>query len=111
MPESSPAQEILKRLIDAEQEARQVLAEAAQRADSTIQQAREEAQKAIDAVRKEAANRVQARIAEIESESAAQLKRRLDEAGRKAGDFELTAAQNLSAAVDFVVGWVTAGQG
>lgn len=107
MLQDSPAQDILKRLIDAEQQANQILAEAEQRANDEVQRAHEEAQKLVNAVRQDAADRLRVRLAEVESASAAQLKQRLDDAIQKASDFEAQAAQNLSAAADLVVEWVT----
>ena len=55
MPEASPAQNTLKRLIEAEEQAREILKAAEEHAQETIAQAREQAKQSVEAVRQEAA--------------------------------------------------------
>ena len=110
MPEASPAQGTLKRLIEAEEQAREILKAAEERAEETIGRAREEAQRSAEAVRAEAASLLRARLDEVESKAAIELKRRLERAEAQAQEFEDCARRNFSASVEMVVDWVTSGE-
>lgn len=109
MPEASPAQGTLKRLIEAEEQAREILKAAEERAQESLAQARREAQQSVDAVRQQAARQLQSQLEGAESKAASELKTRLDQAEDRARQFENRAAENLSGAVDIVVDWVTGG--
>lgn len=110
MPEASPAQGTLKRLIEAEDEAREILKAAGQHAEEAVAQAREQAGKSVEADRREAAELLQSKLAEAGSKAAVELKQRLEQADAEAREFERRAAENSSQAVDMVVDWVTRGQ-
>jgi vacuolar-type H+-ATPase subunit H len=111
MPEASPAQGTLKRLIEAEEQAREILKGAGARAEETIAQAGEQARQSVEAVRHQGASLLRARLAEAESNAATQLEQRLKQADAQAQEFENRAKENFSAAVELVVDWVTSGEG
>lgn len=110
MPEASPAQGTLKRLIEAEEQAREILKAAGVRAEETIARANEEARQSVEAVRQQGASLLRARLAKAESDAATQLEQRLKQAEAQAQEFESHAKENFSAAVEMVVGWVTSGE-
>jgi vacuolar-type H+-ATPase subunit H len=99
LPEPSPAQEILKRLIEAEDQARSVVEAAQESAQATI----------AEAERQAAAGVLRSRLEEAEAQGAAEAKRRLEEAEAQAQEFELRAAAHFSGAVELVVDWVAGG--
>ena len=107
MPEASPAQDTIKRLIEAEEQAREILKAAEERAEESIAQAREQAQKTVEAVRQETSAMLRARLEEAEAQGAQEKKWRLDRAEVQAREFERQAQQHFSSAVDMVVDWVT----
>jgi vacuolar-type H+-ATPase subunit H len=106
MSDGSPAQRILKRLVDAENEAQQILRAAEERAKDTIDGARKQARQSIDTVRQETENSLRSRLAEAESKGAAEMKRRLDQAEADAREIERRAKVHFSDAVEMVVDWV-----
>ena len=106
MPEPSPAQGTLKRLIEAEDQAREILKAAGQSAQDAIAQAGAQARQSVDAVRQRAAGALESRLREAESKSAAEMKQRMQQADAEAQEFERRAAQHFSQAVDMVVDWV-----
>jgi hypothetical protein len=62
MPEVSPTQRILKRLIEGEDQAQQMVKAAEERAKETIEQARKQAKQSIETVRQEAENSLHSRL-------------------------------------------------
>ena len=106
-PEASPAQRTLKRLIEAEEEAREILRAAEERAQSVVAGAREQAQGSVDAVRQEAAKLLRSRLEAAESQAAIEMKQRLDQAEAQAQEIECRAKRNSDQAADMVAGWVT----
>jgi vacuolar-type H+-ATPase subunit H len=107
MAEVSPAQSTLKRLIEAENDAREILKTASENADATIAKAREEAKESVDVVQQEAANLLRSRLEAAECHAAIEMKQRLDQAETEAQEFERLAKINSARAVDVVVEWVT----
>jgi len=107
MPEASPAQSTLKRLIEAENEAREILKAAAENADASIAQAREQARQSVDAIRQEAASLLRSKLEATESQAAIEMRQRLDQAEAEAREIERLAKLHSTEAVDMVVGWVT----
>lgn len=111
MPEASPAQGTLKRLIEAEDQAREILRAAEERAQKTLAQAREQATQSVEAVRQEASDLLRSRLDEAGSKAAVETKQRLQQAEADAREFERRATENASKAVEMVVDWVTRGAG
>ncbi len=107
MPEASPAQSTLKRLIEAEDDARGILKAAEEDAQSAIANAREQAKQSVDVVQQEAANLLRSRLEAADSQAAIEMKQRLDQADAEAQEFGRRAKQNSAQAVDMVVDWVT----
>jgi vacuolar-type H+-ATPase subunit H len=105
--ETSPAQGTLKRLIEAEEQAREILKTTEQNAHETVAHAREQAKQTVEAVRQEMAGLLQSRLKEAEFKAAADMKQRLDQAESQAREFERRANENFSEAVELVVNWVT----
>ena len=109
MPEVSPAQGTLKRLIEAEDQAREILKAAEEHAQETITQAREQAKQSVEAIRQEAASLLRSKLEESESKAATGMKQRLQQAEADAREFERRATEHSSQAVDMVADWVTRG--
>lgn len=107
MPEASPAQGTLKRLIEAEDQAREILQAADEQAQQTIAQATEQAKRSVDAARQEASFLLRSRLEQVDSEGAQQMNKRLGQAEAEAREFERLAQEHLSAAVEMVVDWAT----
>ncbi len=110
MPEASPAQGTLKRLIEAEDQARAIFKAAEQSAQDTVAQAREQARQSVDAIRLGAAGALESRLREAESKSAAEMKQRMQQAEAEAQELERRAAEHFPQAVDMVVDWVARGE-
>jgi vacuolar-type H+-ATPase subunit H len=106
MPEASPAQGILKRLIEAEEQAREILKAADEYAQQTIAKAREQAQQSADAIRQEAAGVLRVKLEQAGSKAAAEMKQRLQQAESEALEIERRAKLHSSQAVELVVDWV-----
>lgn len=107
MPEASPAQNTLKRLIEAEEGAREILRAAEEHAQGTLAQARQLAEQSIEGVRREAASLLQYKLEEAESKAATEMKQRLEQAEAEGREIERRAKQHSAQAVDIVVDWVT----
>jgi vacuolar-type H+-ATPase subunit H len=107
MPEASPAQSTLKRLIEAEEQAREALKAAEDHAQETIAQAREQAKQSVEAARRETTSLLKSRLEEAESKAATELKQRLEQAEAQAREIERRAKEHFSQAVEMVVDWVT----
>jgi vacuolar-type H+-ATPase subunit H len=107
MPEASPAQSTLKRLIEAEDQAREILKAAEDRAQASLAQAREQARQSVETVRLEAARVLGARVEESESKAADQMKQRLEQAEAEGHEIERRAKEHSAQAVALVVDWVT----
>ena len=106
MPETSPAQGTLKRLIEAEEQAREILKAAEQRAQQTIAQARDQASQTLEAARGETSASLRSRLEEAETKGALEKKQRLDQTEAQARELERCAEANFSGAVDMVVEWI-----
>lgn len=107
MSEASAAQSTLKRLVEAEEQARAILREAEERSQELIAKARQEAQQTVMAVRQEMSDLLQSRLRDAESRAAVELKQGLEQAEAEAQDFERRANEHFSEAVEMVVNWVT----
>jgi vacuolar-type H+-ATPase subunit H len=110
MPETSPAQGTLRRLIEAEDQAREILKAAEQRAQDTVAEARTQGKASVEAIRLEAVRMLRSQLEEAESKAATEMKQRLLQADAEAREFERRAAEHFSQAVDMVVDWVTRGE-
>lgn len=106
MAEPSPIQRILKRLMEAEDQAQQIIKAAEERAKETIEQARKQATQSIESVRQEMENSLRSRLAEADSKGATEMKRRLEQAEAEAREIERRAKEHFSGAVEMVVDWV-----
>ena len=107
MPEASPAQSTLKRLIEAEEQAREILKAAEENAEATIAKAREQAKQSVDAVRQETATLLRSQLDEAESHAAIEMKNRLEQAEAKGREIESRAKQHSAQAVKMALDWVT----
>jgi hypothetical protein len=107
MPEESSAQSTLKRLIQAEEQAREIRKVSEEHTQESIAQAREQAQQSVDAVRRETAGSLKSRLEDAEPRSAAELKQRLEQADADVREIERRTTEHFSQAVDMVVDWVT----
>jgi len=107
MPEASPAQSTLKRLIEAEDQAREILKAAEERAQSIVVGAREQAKQSVDAIRQEGAKLLRSRLEAVESQAAIEMKQRLDQAEAQAQEIQRRAKHNSAQAVDMVMDWAT----
>jgi hypothetical protein len=107
MGEPSRAQGILKRLLEAEQQAVEIVAAADRRAEDTIAHAREQARQLIQAVSHETADSLHARVEEAQLTAAAGLKQRLEGVDAEARELERRANERFDDAVEMVVRWVT----
>jgi vacuolar-type H+-ATPase subunit H len=107
VPETSQAQDILKRLIEAESQARQIVDVAGREAAETIAQASSRAQQAFERTRSELSAASASRLAESEAQGAAQTKARLERAEADARDIAERAKLHFAEAVAIVVNFVT----
>ena len=107
MPEASPAQGTLQRLIEAEEQAREILKAAEEQAQKAIADAREQATQSVEAVHRDTSATLGARLAEAESKGAHEMKQRLERAEAEAQELERHTEVHLSGAVAMVVDWVT----
>lgn len=114
MPEASPVagtfQSTLQRLIQAEEQAREILGAAQAKADETIAQAREQARQSVDAVRADGQGLLRAKLGEAELKGATEMKRRLDLAEAQGQAFHHRAELNFSRAVEMVVSAILSGE-
>ena len=107
MPEVSAAQGTVKRLIEAEEKAREILKAAEERSKETIAQAHEQAKQRLEATRQQTNSVLRSRREEVESKGATEMKRRLDQAEAEAQEIERRAKEHFSEVVEMVVNWVT----
>lgn len=107
MPEASPAQSTLKRLIEAEEQAREILKAAEENAEATIAKAREQAKQSVDAVRQETATFLRSQLDLAESHAAIEMNTRLEQAEAKGREIESQATQHSAQAVHMALDWVT----
>jgi vacuolar-type H+-ATPase subunit H len=98
---------ILRRLIEAEEDAREILKAAEEQAKETIARAQEEAKQLVEAVRQEMDGLLRGRLETAESQGAAEIKRRLEKAEADAQEFARLAKNHFSEAVEMIVDWVT----
>jgi len=118
MTETSPAQGTvggivqgtLQRLIEAEEQAQEILRAAQAKADETIVQAREQARQSVEAARAEGQGLLRAKLGEAELKGAAELKRRLELAEAQAEAFHQRAERNFLRAVEMVVSAIVSGE-
>jgi len=97
----------IKRLLEAENRAADILSAAKVRAQDSLSRARQEAAHIVSQAREEATQAAQKRIKDAESEYQAEIRHRVDQATLKAQEFEQKANALLQEAVDAVVDWVT----
>lgn len=107
MPDTSPAQGTLKRLIEAERQAREILEATEASAEKTVAEAREQARQTVDSVRRETAAALESRLKEAESKAAVAIEQHLLQAESQAAELQRRAEGNFSSAVELVTGWVT----
>jgi V/A-type H+/Na+-transporting ATPase subunit G/H len=107
MPENPQVQDILKRLIEAESQARQILERAEREAAEIVSRASEGARQSLEATRRELSEALASRLAETEAQGAAQMKERLDRAEAEARDIEERSKHHFAKAVAMVVNFVT----
>lgn len=110
MAGASSAQGTLKRLIEAEEQAREVLKAAEEQTERTVSDAREQARQTAEAARADAASLLRAKLGAAESQGAAAMKQRVEQADNRSEEFERRAEQNFSRAVDMAVNWVIGGE-
>jgi vacuolar-type H+-ATPase subunit H len=109
MPETPTAQDTLKRLLDAEDQAREILQAAEGQAEETVGEAREHAHQILEATRAEAVNLLRGKLDVAETEGAAAMQQSLQRADGRSREFERRAEQNLTRAVEMAVNWVLSG--
>lgn len=107
MANPSPAQGTLKRLIEAEDQAQEILRAAEEHAQVTIAQAREQAKQSVEDARLQTASLLKSRLEEAESKAALEMQQRLEQADAKVREIERLAKEHSSQAVEMVVDWVT----
>ena len=107
MGEPSRAQATLKRLLEAERQAVEIVAAAERRAQDTIAHAREQARQLIQAASQETADSLRARVEEAQLTASAGLKQRLEGVDAEARELERRANERFADAVEMVVRWVT----
>jgi vacuolar-type H+-ATPase subunit H len=110
MPEEvSAARGTLKRLIEAEAQAREILEAAEERAKKTLGHVQVQAKQHIETVRQEMENTLRSRLQEVESKAAAEMRMRLGQIDVEAREIERRANEHFSDAVEMVVSWITRG--
>jgi len=107
--EVSAAQGTLKRLMEAENQAREILRAAEERAKETLGDAQEQAKQQIETVHREMENILRSRLKEVESKAALEMKARLGQVDVEIQEIERRAKEHFSDAVEMVVGWITNG--
>ena len=107
LEEASPARRTVKRLMEAEEQARQILNAAEERAKGTIAQAREQAKQSLEAARQETESLLRSRLEEVKSKAVIEMRTQLGEAEEEAREIERQATEHFAAAVEMVVDWVT----
>lgn len=107
MANASPAHGTLKRLIQAEDQAREILTAAEQQAQETLAQAREQALQSVEAVRLRTASLLKSRLEEAESKATLEMQQGLEQADAKVREIERRAKQHSPQAVEMIVAWVT----
>ncbi len=108
MPDGAPARETLKRLLEAEQQAREILESAEERALQAISKADEGAARTVQAAQEEASASLRTRLGEAESKAAAEAQQCLDKWEEDAREIQRRAHFQLGEAVQMVVDWVIA---
>jgi vacuolar-type H+-ATPase subunit H len=108
MSDGTPAREALKRLLDAEQQAREILTSAEERAREAISKAEEQAARTIQTAQEEAAASIRVRLNGAESKAAAEAQQRLEKLEAEAREIQRRAQFYSGKAIDMVVDWVIA---
>ena len=107
--EVSTAQGTLKRLMEAENQAREILRAAEEGAKETLGHAQEQSKRQIEAVHQEMEDILRSRVKELESKAALEMKARLGQVDAEAQEIERLAKEHFSDAVEMVVNWITSG--
>jgi len=107
LEEGSPAQSTVRRLIEAEEQAREVLRLAEGRAKETSARVHEQAKQRLEAVRQEMNDLLRSRLEEVESRTATEMKTRLEQVDAEALEIERRGKEHFSEAVEMVVSWIT----
>jgi vacuolar-type H+-ATPase subunit H len=102
-------QATLKRLLEAEDQAQEILKAAEERARKMITQAREQATQSIEVAHRDAAAMLRSGLEGAQSKAAIDVKQRMDRAEAEAREIEGRANEHFSDAVDMVVDWVISG--
>lgn len=105
--EVSSAQTTIRRLLQAEKQAQEILQVAEEHAKESVAQAQEQARQRLEAVRRETENALRARLDEVKSKAAAEAKARIDQVESEALEIERRARENFPVAIEMVVNWVT----
>jgi vacuolar-type H+-ATPase subunit H len=100
------AESILKRLMEAEEQARDILKAAEERAKETIEGARQEAEQMVEAARRETESMLRGRLQAAEAQGAEEKSQHLEKAEADAREFGRRANTHLPEAVAMVVDWV-----
>ena len=107
--EVSTAQGTLKRLMEAENQAREILRAAEEGAKETLGHAQEQSKRQIEAVHREMEDILRSRVKELESRAALEMKARLGQVDAEAQEIERLAKEHFSDGVEMVVNWITSG--
>ena len=107
--EMSTAEGTLKRLMETENQAREILRAAEERSKQTLGNAQEQAKQQIDIVHREMEDILHSRLKEVESKAALEMKARLGQVDAEIQEIERRAREHFPDAVEMVVSWVTNG--
>jgi vacuolar-type H+-ATPase subunit H len=106
MSEELAAQNIITRLVKAEEQAREIVRGAEDQTRELLARATDEAKQLADSVRQEMVNLLQSRLREAEERGAEELKERLAQAEAKGREIERRANEHFTEAVAMVVNWI-----
>ena len=107
LDELASAQSTVKRLIEAEEQARKILNVAQEHTKETTVQACEQAKQHLEAVRQKMNDMLRSRVEEMESKASTEMKTRLDRVDAEARETERRGEAHFSKAVEMVVSWIT----
>jgi vacuolar-type H+-ATPase subunit H len=105
------AESTLKRLIEAEGEARKILQAAEESARKILDDAQGQAKQRIETTRQEMESVRQARMRNLEAEGGMEMRKRLDQVNREAQEMQRAAKEHAPDAVERVLSWITSGGG
>lgn len=106
LEEVPSAQSTVKRLIEAEEQAQEILKVAQEHAKETTAQAREQAKQHLEAIHQKMDEMLRSRLKEIESKASTEMKTRLDQVDAEAREMERWGEAHFSKAVEMVVSWI-----